>query len=122
MTQTQKQLLGRRGEAIAAAFLLTQGYRLVETNWRPRKGRGELDLICETRGALVIVEVKSRDQGNPDFPAEANITPAKIRKLQHLAARYVASHPAWQTKPVQIDVVAVDGQAVRHWPRAIGAA
>lgn len=122
MPQSQKQLLGRRGEAIAAAFLRAKRYRLVETNWRPRRGGGELDLICETRGALVIVEVKSRDQGSRDFPAEANITPAKIRKLQHLTARYVAAHPVWQGKSVQIDVVAVDGEAVRHWPRAIGAA
>ncbi len=122
MPQTQKQLLGRRGEELAAAFLRTKGYRLIEANWRPRKGRGELDLVCETRGALVVVEVKSRDRSTADFPAEANITPAKIRQLQHLTARYVASHPAWQTRPVQIDVVAVDGETVRHWPRAIGAA
>ncbi|MBI2624280.1 YraN family protein [Candidatus Parcubacteria bacterium] len=121
MSQTQKQLIGRRGEQIAAAFLRTKGYRLIEANWRPHRGKGELDLVCEKRGTLVIVEVKSRARSTEDFPAEANITARKIQQLRYLTLRYVASHPMWQGKPVQIDVAAIDGEAVRHWPAAIGA-
>ncbi|MBI3304772.1 YraN family protein [Candidatus Parcubacteria bacterium] len=126
MPQTQKQFIGRHGEEAAAAFLRRLGYRIIETNWRPRRGRGELDLIASHRGALVFVEVKTRHAAVTPFPAEANITPTKIRHLQQLAARYLLEHPVWQSGPAQIDVIAVEfteGRApvIRHWPRAVGA-
>ncbi|MBI2625570.1 YraN family protein [Candidatus Parcubacteria bacterium] len=118
--------LGRRGEEIAARFLQQAGYRIIEANWRPQRGRGELDLIASHRGALVLVEVKTRHAAAAPFPAEANITPTKIRQLQRLAARYLLEHPVWQSGPAQIDVIAVEfapGRAsvIRHWPRAVGA-
>lgn len=117
--------LGRRGEQIAAAFLRTLGYRIIETNWRPMRGRGELDIIASYRGALVLVEVKTRAVGSRTFPAEVNITPVKANQLGLLAGRYCVAHPAWRDAPVQIDVVAVtldplNRFSVRHWPRAIG--
>ncbi|TDS15690.1 YraN family protein [Sphingobacterium paludis] len=49
---------GKRGEAMAADFLRSQGYKIVTTNWRDRYC--EVDIIAKDGGTLVFVEVKAR--------------------------------------------------------------
>lgn len=51
-------ITGLAGEDLAAAFLQEKGLRVVERN--VRCVGGELDLVCEDRGSLVFVEVKTR--------------------------------------------------------------
>ena len=51
--------LGRIGESKAAKFLQKQkGMLVLVRNWR--QGKDEIDLVCEDRGVLVFVEVKTR--------------------------------------------------------------
>ena len=51
--------LCRIGESRAAKFLKKEkGMRVLVRNWR--QGKDEIDLVCEDRGALVFVEVKTR--------------------------------------------------------------
>ena len=49
---------GRRGEDFAVAFLLEQGYKILERNWRRKTG--EIDIIAALGSMLVFCEVKSR--------------------------------------------------------------
>ena len=52
---------GERGERLASAFLRSQGYEVVASNWRdPRDRRDELDLVCLDGEVIVFVEVKTR--------------------------------------------------------------
>src|SRR5688572_29165892 len=53
-----KDVLGRAGEDRAARYFEERGYSVVARNWRCREG--ELDLIVEAPGELVVVEVKTR--------------------------------------------------------------
>ena len=55
-----RQERGRRGEAAAAKYYLDRGCRLLAHGYRTRQG--ELDLILEDRGVIVVAEVKTRGQ------------------------------------------------------------
>ena len=97
------QLAGATAEALAGAFLLGQGLRILERNWRVRGG--EIDLICDDRGTLVFVEVRLRR--NPDFGgAGASITAAKQRRLILAARHYLAGK---RERPCRFDAVLLDG-------------
>jgi putative endonuclease len=51
--------VGRRGEAIAACWLWTQGCRILYRNYRGPEG-GEVDLVCRHGQDLCFAEVKTR--------------------------------------------------------------
>ena len=53
--------VGRKYEDLAAEYLKKQGYRILERNYRCRKG--EIDLIGIQEGYLCFVEVKYRSSG-----------------------------------------------------------
>lgn len=97
------QSLGRLGERLAADRLEASGYHLLARNFRCRQG--EIDLVAEEGLDLVFVEVKTRRGLACGLPEEA-ITARKARKLQEVAACYLALHEladcSWR-----IDVVAV---------------
>ena len=50
-----KDVLGREGESVAAAFLEGQGMQVVDRNWRC--GEGEIDIVALDGDTLVIAEV-----------------------------------------------------------------
>jgi putative endonuclease len=82
-----RRLLGQRGEAAAEAHLLGKGYRILARNYR--FPFGELDLVAEEGGAVVIIEVKTRRAGRAGSAAEA-ISPHKRLRLIRLARYYLA--------------------------------
>src|SRR5438445_10894938 len=80
-------VLGEEGERVAARFLEARGYRILERNYRTR--RGEIDLIAEDGRVLVFVEVKVRLDDRFGGPAAA-ITRAKQARIARLAQQYLA--------------------------------
>src|SRR5438105_5607411 len=80
-------LSGADGEAAAALFLESRGYRIIERNYRTK--RGEIDLIAEEGCTLVFVEVKARLNDRFGGPAAA-VTPAKQARVARLAQHYLA--------------------------------
>jgi putative endonuclease len=102
-----RQKLGRWGEAAGAAYLASQGYRILERN--ARTPYGELDLVAcqETPEGRVIVfiEVKTRSSDRFGFP-EASVTPRKQAHLQAAAQAYLTAHPELDG-PCRIDVLAI---------------
>jgi len=69
--------LGIDGENLAAKHLESLGYSILERNFRHRLG--EIDIVAEYEGHLVICEEKSRSSGkiDPSLP----VTLAKRTKL-----------------------------------------
>ena len=82
------QALGPLGEDLAADYLERAGFRIHERNWRPKTGRGELDIIASEGGVLVFVEVKTRSSEEWARPAAA-VDAAKRRRLSLTAEDYL---------------------------------
>jgi putative endonuclease len=99
----KKDELGRRGEELAARYLIARGYRIVERNWRCREG--EIDLVVERRGEVAVVEVKTRSSVAFGHPFDA-ITPVKAARLRRLAGLWREASPT-PAGPLRIDAVAV---------------
>lgn len=97
----RNQDLGRKGEDLAVRFLEERGFKILLRNVQLRFG--EIDILAEDRGDLVIVEVKTRRSLECGEPAEA-VDYEKKRKLWQLAQLLSQQNP---TKNIRIDVVAI---------------
>lgn len=100
---TARQRAGRAGEDLAAAWYRDAGYRVLARNWRCAEG--ELDLVCRRGGTVVVCEVKARATGAFGTALEA-VTPAKARRVRHLAARWLREEGV-RCRRVRFDVAAV---------------
>lgn len=78
--------LGKRGEMLAAAYLLDQNYKILEKNYRCPIG--ELDLVTELHGKLRFVEVKTRSSAQFGLPEEA-VDERKQHKIRQVALFYL---------------------------------
>lgn len=116
-----RRALGARGEALAAEALEREGWRVLERNWRTR--RGELDIVARDGDWLVFVEVRTRRGARLGQPEES-VDARKARRLQRLALDYVTR--AHWNGPWRIDVVALTLDAAgaperwRHLRNAVG--
>lgn len=121
---------GDRGEALAAAFLEKQGYRVLDRNYRFE--RAEIDLICfepaeryEEGGELVFVEVKARSGLGFGRPEEA-VDEEKRRHIVRATQAYLHERRL-EGAPMRFDVVSVvlcPGQepTIEHFKNAFWAA
>ncbi|WP_027479028.1 YraN family protein [Gryllotalpicola ginsengisoli] len=100
-----KDTLGAAGETVAARYLESLGYDIVDRNWRGT--RGELDIVARHGGTTVFVEVKTRSGLGFGHPFEA-ITPRKLARLRRLAAEWCRATDA-AAGAIRVDVVAVIG-------------
>lgn len=98
-----KDVLGRRGEDLAAAALAADGYRVLDRNWRC--SQGEIDIVAVDGGETVFIEVKTRSSVAFGHPLEA-ITAQKLARLRRLAAAWCAAHPG-DHRRIRIDAVAI---------------
>jgi len=105
--------LGNFGERVAEEHLIGLDYRILNRNWRWRKG--ELDLVAQQGDEIVFVEVKARRSQSYGLPEES-ITRSKQKKLIQTAYAYLNSENR-TTAEWRIDVIAIemeqDGDVIR---------
>ena len=98
----QHNELGKKGEQLAVDFLLTNGYEIIERNYRFDKA--EVDIIAQKGNILAIIEVKTRstiDFGNPqDF-----VKPKQIQRLVKAVDEYVTTNNL--NVEVRFDIIAI---------------
>lgn len=104
LPKNSRQGLGRRGEDLAAGYLASQGYQVLERNARTLSG--EIDLVTLHGDTLVLVEVRTR-RGDAYGTAAESIGPAKQAKLRTVCAEYWQAHPNLAAG-CRIDVVTVE--------------
>jgi len=99
---------GRTGEDLAAAFLTSAGYRVLQRN--VRLPGGEIDALCLDGTTLVVVEVKRRDTAS--FGSALGAVDARKRATLRRIAEEYAQIVAPSAK-IRFDVVTIDGNRPR---------
>lgn len=94
---------GRLGETAAAEHYRRDGYTLIAQNYKSRFG--ELDLVLEKGGGVVIAEVKARGENAIALPREW-VTAAKQQKIILATQRFLQAKGLYDA-PVRFDVVEV---------------
>lgn len=122
---------GQKAEESAAIFLETQGYKIVERNYRTRWA--EIDIIALHKSVLdqaklsylhshsnadnalnqknsnpetlVFIEVKARNSIKYGLPAEA-VSVSKQKKIISAALHYIREHKIVETK-IRFDVMTI---------------
>lgn len=77
---------GKTGENLAKDYLIRNGYRIIETNFKNKIG--EIDIIALYGNILVFVEVKSRTSLNYGYPYEA-VNYKKQQKIINTSMAYI---------------------------------
>lgn len=99
---------GLRFEDQARDYLLKQGLRLLESNYRCRLG--EIDLVMRERDTICFIEVKFR-KSLAFGGAAASITPSKQRKIARTALFYLSAHRNLANHPLRFDALLMQQQA-----------
>jgi len=106
--------LGRRGEAVAEAFLRAHHYTIVARNYRCRVG--EIDLVALDGPVLVFVEVRSRRGDAAGTPFES-VDGRKQVKVARVAQHFLAARRLLD-RQARFDVIGVrfdrEPPAVEH--------
>jgi len=117
MTLTAIKQLGIHGEELVARKLITDGYNILERNYR--KKYGEVDLIAQKDDVIIFVEVKMRRQQLFDITMLVNTS--KQRKIIMVAKEFIARR-RYTNKIYQFDVAIVEatdaGPTICYIPNA----
>lgn len=95
--------LGKKGELAARRFLLSRGYKVLESNYSTPQF--EIDIIAEDNDTLCFVEVKTRTGVKKGLPREG-VTTAKQKKIIMGAQYYLSLNKITNTR-LRFDVVEV---------------
>lgn len=106
---------GAEYERKAAEYLRSHGVKILEFNYRNR--RGEIDLIGRDGEYTVFFEVKYRRDNAKGSPAEA-VNYGKQRQICMVADYYRLTHGIGEFSPVRYDVVAICGEEITWYRNA----
>lgn len=108
------RIAGRRGEVLAALWLMAKGYRIL--GFRLAARQGEIDLLALRRGVLAVVEVKSRRSLEAALEA---VRPGQRERLRRAAMQIASRRPALRDTVIRLDLFALaPGRLPRHIPDA----
>lgn len=101
---------GTAAELEACRHLQRSGLRLLQRNFRTR--RGEIDLVMQDGASIVFVEVRSRTSTRFMHPVHS-IDARKRARLLHAAQSYLQRRGLVDTAACRFDVVTVTGAIER---------
>ena len=97
--------LGQEGEALAGRHLVSEGFRILDRNWR--RPWGELDIVASKGGVVHFVEVKASQRRVDGFAPELRADWRKMAKVQRTARTWLTAHHYGPDTEWQIDVASV---------------
>lgn len=109
----EHNITGQKGEQLAADFLKTKGFSILEMNWRYKNL--EADIIATDSETLIIAEVKTRKSNYFGEP-ETFVTKQKQKNLIKAAHEYIQSKNL--DLEVRFDIVSIiissQGSSINH--------
>lgn len=106
---------GTEYEQVAVGYLESYGVKILERNYRNR--RGEIDLIGKDGEYTVFFEVKYRKNDRKGAPAEA-VNFRKQKTICRVADYYRMTHGMGEFSAVRYDVVAIEGDKITWYKNA----
>ena len=106
---------GAEYEQNAAEYLCRHNVKILEYNYRNRKG--EIDLIGKDGEYTVFFEVKYRKNDSKGSPAEA-VNYNKQRNICKVADYYRLTHNMGDFTPIRYDVVGICGEEITWYQNA----
>ncbi len=108
---------GKKGEQLAAQYLVANSYEILENNYR--FGKGEIDIICRKEDVLIFVEVKTRKTNAWGYP-EMAVTKKKARLMMRTAFAYMEKvQHDWE---IRFDIIAItmnkQAEDIKHFEDA----
>lgn len=102
-------ITGKKGEEIAKNYLESNGYTILETNWRFKKA--EIDIIAMDKEIMVFVEVKTRSYTSFGAPEEF-VTHQKEQMMMDAAGVY--THQVQHEWEIRFDIVSIVSKGSFH--------
>ena len=102
---------GRDGEEAAAALLEKNGMRILERNFRSRKG--EIDIIAMDDKTLIFAEVKAWSAYGIDG-LEYAIDAKKRNKIIETSKYFLSLHRKYSYMPIRFDVIFISPEGITH--------
>ena len=99
--------LGTEGERLAAEYLKSKGYEILERNFR--SGKSEIDLITLKERTLVFVEVKIRSRTDYGMP-EDWVTEHQTEMIIEGAENYLEERN-WEGE-IRFDIISIIKKSV----------
>ena len=110
---------GRRGEARAAGYLESIGFRILEKNFKSHAG--EVDIVAVRGRLIVFAEVKSWRRFRAS-DVERAFNRQKRQRIVGTSRAFLAARSEYRDYSVRYDVLLIppDGQPPRHIEGAFG--
>ena len=98
-----KKVLGNIGEIKSCEYLVSEGYLILEKNFRC--ACGEIDIIARRADVICFVEVKTRAGSSYGEPLES-VNPLKTARIRNTASYYLVSKYLSDSE-VSFDVISI---------------
>lgn len=110
-------IIGQKGEQIAADVMRKKGFRILHTNWKV--GHLEMDIIAASRKVIAFVEVKTRTSSFGEKRPEEFVDELKRRRMAAAANAYIKYHqisltPRFDIIGISMDAHTYEVQEIRH--------
>lgn len=104
-SKDSRKATGNRGEEKAKEYFKQNGYEIVESNWRTR--RGEIDIIAQKDQTIVFIEVKTLLKGNLETLSK-ELNQQKQKRIVETAKQFLATTRKYSNSLIRFDVVVID--------------
>ncbi|MBT4277605.1 YraN family protein [Candidatus Falkowbacteria bacterium] len=116
----ESQRFGNWGEDVVCKYLLDNGYKILERNYK--NYYGEIDIIVKLKSKIIFIEVKTRSSRKFGLPEES-VNQKKQQKILRASEKYILDNKI--KKECRIDVVTIEKDYstrkinLRHFKNAI---